>query len=101
MIVRCDNLNYLEVRIRGREVLHFRPTLSTGKLQILQLPFCRKLGLDTFLDYNLPKIEDGNSRTKLIITDMFIFPHHYDEDAEFDHEEPDYGEMEHDEDPGF
>jgi len=88
-IVRCSDDQYLRVTIRMRETLHFRQTLSTGKIQILQLPFCNKVGLDTFSDYNLPKIEDGNDRLKLIIKDMKMYPHHYDED-----DEPDYDEEE-------
>ena len=89
LIVRCSDDQYLRVMIRMRETLHFRQTLSTGKIQILQLPFCNKVGLATFSDYNLPKIEDGNDRLKLIIKDMKMYPHHYDEDAEpgFDEEE--------------
>jgi hypothetical protein len=85
-IVRCSEHNYLCLLIRMREVLHFRQTLSTGKIQILQLPFCNKVGLDTFTDYNLPKIEDGNDRLQLIVKDMKTYPHHYDEDDD----EPDY-----------
>jgi hypothetical protein len=92
-IVRCSDHNYLCVMIRMRQVLHFRQTLSTGKIQILQLPFCNKVGLDTFTDYNLPKIEDGNDRIKLIVMDMKTYPHHYDEDDD----EPDYDEEEMDE----
>jgi hypothetical protein len=93
-IVRCSNQNYLCVLIRMREILHFRQTLSTGKIQILQLPFCNKVGLNTFTDYNLPKIEDGNDRVKLIIKDMKTYPHHYDEDDEDEFEPPDHDETE-------
>ena len=88
LTVRHYNFNYFVLHIRNREVLHLRPTLSTGKMQLFQLPFCKHIGLNTFSTYDFAQIEDGNERTKIITKDLVIFPHHYDE------EEPDYDEEE-------
>jgi len=88
LTVNCNFWNFFSLNIAGRGVFHFRRTISTGKVQFFQVPFHKKYGVQIYGDYGFACVEDGNERTKLLMKDVMIFPHHYDE------EEPDYDEEE-------
>jgi hypothetical protein len=84
---------YWVIGTENREVLHLRPTISTGKIQFLQLAMINKRGFQTIGPYDYAKIEDDNRESLFLPKDTHKFPHHYAEEEEND-VEPDI-EQEH------